>query len=93
MRQDNKISITPLVTLRKLSIRFRKFPNQSIHNQHMSFNVRAKPKPSSYIICTNNSSISVLTTDPNNNKTIVQITANNGTTSKKETVCTNKQIK
>ena len=49
----------------------------------MDFKVRAKPKPSSYIIYINNSSICVLATDPNNNKTIIQTTTNNRTTKKK----------
>ena len=38
---------------------------------------------SSYIICTNNSSISVLTTNPNNNTNIVHTPANNKTNNKK----------
>ena len=61
----------------------------------MDFHVRAKPKPSSYIIYINNSSICVLATDPNNNKTIIQTTTNNRTTKKKrkQFVLTNRSNK
>ena len=83
MRQNNNISNTPLVTSRQPSISSRKYPYRLTHNQPIDFNVRDKAKPSSYIIFTNNSSKSVLITDPNNNKDIVQTNYNNGTTKKK----------
>ena len=59
MRQNNNISNTRFVTSRQSSKRFRKSPDRLIHHQSMDFNVRVKPEPSSYIICTNISSISV----------------------------------
>ena len=71
MRQDNNVYSTTLVTSRQPSRRSRKSPDRSIDNSPMDFNVRAKYKPSSYTICTNNSSISVLTTDPNNNNVYI----------------------
>ena len=82
MRQDNNIPNTLLVASKEPSRRFRKSPDRLIHNQPIDFNVRAKTKPSSYIFYTNNSSISVLTTDPKSNKTIVQATINDRTTKK-----------
>ena len=83
MRQDNNISNTPRATPRQPSRRSRKSPDRLSNNQPMDFIVQPKPKPSSYIICTNNLSISVFITNPHNNKTIVQTAANNGTTKKK----------
>ena len=83
MRQDNNISNTPRATPRQPSRRSRKSPDRLSNNQPMDCIVRPKPKPSSYLICTNYLSISVFITNPHNNKTIVQATANNGTTKKK----------